>query len=148
MLFNGQAFRLEMLPNKILKVIYDLRDQSTNVLNAVSLKELGEMLEVIKQQSAQGLLFTSGKPSGFIFGADITEFLGHFQKTEEEMRVWIGKINDIFNGYEDLPYPKVALMNGFALGGGCEVTLTMDYRLAVPKAQMGLPETKLGIIPG
>lgn len=148
MLFNGQAFRLETLPNDILKVVYDLKDQTANVLNAVSLKEMGEMLEVIKKQKARGLLFTSGKPSGFIFGADITEFLDHFKKTEEEMKTWIAGINQIFSGYEDLPFPKVALVNGFALGGGCEVTLTMDYRLATPKAAMGLPETKLGIIPG
>jgi 3-hydroxyacyl-CoA dehydrogenase/enoyl-CoA hydratase/3-hydroxybutyryl-CoA epimerase/enoyl-CoA isomerase len=148
MLFNGQAFRLESLPNDILKVIFDLKDQSTNVFNALALKELGEVLEVIKKQSAKGLLFTSGKPSGFVFGADVTEFLGHFKKSEEEMKTWIGTINKIFSGYEDLPYPKVCLINGFALGGGCEITLTMDYRLASPKAAMGLPETKLGIIPG
>lgn len=148
MLFNGQAFRLETLPNDILKVVFDLKDQSTNVFNALSLKELGEMLEVVKKQKARGLLFTSGKASGFVFGADVTEFLGHFKKSEEEMKTWIASINRIFSGYEDLPYPKVALINGFALGGGCEITLTMDYRLASPKAAMGLPETKLGIIPG
>lgn len=148
MLYNGQAFRLESLPNEILKVVFDLKDQSANVFNAVALKELGECLEVIKKQKARGLLFTSGKPSGFVFGADVTEFLGHFKKTEDEMKTWIKSINDIFSGYEDLPYPKVALVNGFALGGGCEIALTMDYRLATPKAAMGLPETKLGIIPG
>ena len=148
MLFSGQAFRLEKLPGDVLKVVFDLKDQSTNVLNALSLKELGEMLEVIKKEKARGLLFTSGKPSGFIFGADVTEFLGHFKKTEEEMRTWLKSINDIFNGYEDLPFPKVALVSGFALGGGWEIALMNDYRLASPKAQMGLPETKLGIIPG
>lgn len=148
MLFSGEAFRLEKLPHDILKVIFDIKDQSTNVFNALALKELGEMLEVIKKEKARGLLFTSGKPSGFVFGADITEFLGHFKKSEEEMKTWIKSINHIFNGYEDLPYPKVALINGFALGGGCEITLTMDYRLGNTKATMGLPETKLGIIPG
>lgn len=148
MLYSGQAFRLEKLPNDILKVVFDLKDQTANVFNALALKELGEMLEVIKKQNAKGLLFTSGKPSGFVFGADVTEFLDHFKKSEEEMRNWIAGINKIFNGYEDLPYPKVALVNGFALGGGCEIALTMDYRLATPKAAMGLPETKLGIIPG
>lgn len=148
MLFNGQAFRLETLPQDILKVTFDLKDQSTNVFNSLALKELGEMLEVIKKQKVRGLLFTSGKPSGFVFGADVTEFLGHFKKSEDEMKTWIASINKIFNGYEDLPYPKVCLINGFALGGGCEITLTMDYRLATPKAAMGLPETKLGIIPG
>jgi 3-hydroxyacyl-CoA dehydrogenase/enoyl-CoA hydratase/3-hydroxybutyryl-CoA epimerase/enoyl-CoA isomerase len=148
MLYEGSAFRLEMLADNILKVVFDLKDQSANVFNATALKELGETLEVIKKQNARGLLFTSGKPSGFVFGADVTEFLDHFKKTESELVTWIASINDIFNGFEDLPYPKVALVNGFALGGGCEIALTMDYRLASPKAAMGLPETKLGIIPG
>lgn len=148
MLFNGQAFRLESLPNDILKVVFDLKDQSANVFNAVALKELGEVLEVVKKQNAKGLLFTSGKAGGFVFGADITEFLLHFKKSEDEMKTWIAGINKIFSGYEDLPFPKVCLINGFALGGGCEITLTMDYRLATPKAAIGLPETKLGIIPG
>ena len=148
MLFNGEAFRLEKLSGDILKVTFDLKDQSTNVFNAVALKDLGDMLEVIKKEKANGLIFTSGKPSGFVFGADITEFLGHFKKSEEEMKTWIASINKIFNGYEDLPYPTVALVNGFALGGGCEITLAMAYRLGTPKATMGLPETKLGIIPG
>jgi 3-hydroxyacyl-CoA dehydrogenase/enoyl-CoA hydratase/3-hydroxybutyryl-CoA epimerase/enoyl-CoA isomerase len=148
MLFQGSAFRLEMLANNILKVIFDLKDQSANVFNTLALKELGEVLEVIKKQNARGLLFTSGKPSGFVFGADVTEFLNHFKKTETELVTWIASINDVFNGFEDLPFPKVALVNGFALGGGCEIALTMDYRLASPKAALGLPETKLGIIPG
>lgn len=148
MLYSGEAFRLELLPNDILKATFDLKDQSTNVINAAAIKGLGEMLEVIKKQKARGLLFTSGKPSGFVFGADVTEFLDHFKKTEAEMRDWIWDVNQIFSGYEDLPFPKVALVNGFALGGGCEIALTMDYRLASPKAAMGLPETKLGIIPG
>jgi 3-hydroxyacyl-CoA dehydrogenase/enoyl-CoA hydratase/3-hydroxybutyryl-CoA epimerase/enoyl-CoA isomerase len=148
MLFQGSAFQLEMLPNNILKVIFDLKDQSANVFNAIALKEMGETLEVIRKQKPRGLLFTSGKASGFVFGADVTEFLAHFKKSEEELKTWIANLNDIFNGYEDLPYPKVALVNGFALGGGCEIALTMDYRLASPKAAMGLPETKLGIIPG
>ena len=148
MLFSGQAFRLETLPRDILKLTFDLKDQSTNVFNALALTELGEVLEVLRKQPAKGLLFTSGKPSGFVFGADVTEFLGHFKKSEEEMRGWIGEMNKVFSGYEDLPYPKVALLNGVALGGGCEITLTMDYRLGTPKAALGLPETKLGIIPG
>lgn len=148
MLYQGSAFRLEMMNGNILKVTFDLKDQSANVFNTQALKELGETLEVIKKQNARGLIFCSGKPGGFVFGADVTEFLDHFKKTESELISWIESINAVFNGYEDLPYPKVALINGFALGGGCEISLTMDYRLASPKAAMGLPETKLGIIPG
>jgi 3-hydroxyacyl-CoA dehydrogenase/enoyl-CoA hydratase/3-hydroxybutyryl-CoA epimerase/enoyl-CoA isomerase len=149
MLYSGSAFRLEALPGGVLKVTFDLKDQSANVFNALALRELGEVLEVARAQaSATGLLFASGKPSGFVFGADVTEFLGHFQKSEAEMRTWLAGINRIFSGYEDLPFPTVALMNGFALGGGCEIALAMGYRLATPKAALGLPETKLGIIPG
>jgi 3-hydroxyacyl-CoA dehydrogenase/enoyl-CoA hydratase/3-hydroxybutyryl-CoA epimerase/enoyl-CoA isomerase len=148
MLYQGSAFRLEMMNGNILKATFDLKDQSANVFNAQALKELGETLEVIKKQTARGLIFCSAKPGGFVFGADVTEFLDHFKKTESELISWIASINDVFNGYEDLPFPKVALINGFALGGGCEISLTMDYRLASPKAAMGLPETKLGIIPG
>lgn len=149
MLYSGQAFRLELLPQNILKATFDLKDQSANVFNATSLRELGEMLKVIQNTAnIRGLLFTSGKPSGFVFGADVTEFLDHFKKSELELITWIGNLNTIFNGFEDLNFPKVALVNGFALGGGCEIALTMDYRLGTPKCAMGLPETKLGIIPG
>ena len=99
MLYQGSAFRVEMLNNNILKVVFDLKDQSANVFNALAIKELGETLEVIKAQKARGLLFTSGKSGGFVFGADVTEFLDHFKKTETELISWIGSINTIFNGY-------------------------------------------------
>jgi 3-hydroxyacyl-CoA dehydrogenase/enoyl-CoA hydratase/3-hydroxybutyryl-CoA epimerase/enoyl-CoA isomerase len=148
MLYSGQAFRLEFLPNEILKLTFDLKDQSTNVVNAAAIHDLSEMLPIIQRQKARGLIFTCGKQNGWVYGADITEFLGHFKKSEEDMRTWIASVNTVFNGYEDLPFPKVALINGFALGGGCELALLMDYRLGTPKATMGLPETKLGIIPG
>jgi 3-hydroxyacyl-CoA dehydrogenase/enoyl-CoA hydratase/3-hydroxybutyryl-CoA epimerase/enoyl-CoA isomerase len=148
MLYSGPAFTLEMLPNDILKLVFDLKDQSTNVLGATSLQDMAKVLEVIKKQNAKGMIFASGKPSGFVFGADVTEFLGHFKKTESELVTWISSINEIFNGFEDLPFPKVALVNGFALGGGFEIALTMEWRLGSTKAALGLPETKLGIIPG
>jgi enoyl-CoA hydratase len=148
MLYQGSAFRLEMLPGNILKVIFDLKDQSANVFNSVALTELGETLEVVKKQHARGLLFTSGKPGGFVFGADVTEFLGHFKKSETELTTWLKGINDIFNAFEDLPYPKVALVNGFALGGGFEMAMSCDFILASKNAVFGLPEVKLGLIPG
>jgi 3-hydroxyacyl-CoA dehydrogenase / enoyl-CoA hydratase / 3-hydroxybutyryl-CoA epimerase / enoyl-CoA isomerase len=148
MLYNGNAFRLELKSDQILNVIFDLKDQSANVFNAQALGELAEVLAIIKKQSnIQGLIFSSAK-EGFVFGADITEFLGHFKKTETEMQKWLIEINQTFSGFEDLPYPTVAAINGFALGGGFEIALAMDYRVAGSKAQVGLPETKLGIIPG
>ena len=87
MLYSGQAFRLESLSDQILKVTFDLKDQSANVFNALALGELAQVLAVIRQQkNPQGLIFTSGK-DGFVFGADITEFLGHFKKTETAHRI-------------------------------------------------------------
>jgi 3-hydroxyacyl-CoA dehydrogenase / enoyl-CoA hydratase / 3-hydroxybutyryl-CoA epimerase / enoyl-CoA isomerase len=80
MLYNGNAFRLELKSDQILNVIFDLKDQSANVFNAQALGELAEVLAIIKKQSnIQGLIFSSAK-EGFVFGADITEFLGHFKK--------------------------------------------------------------------
>lgn len=149
MLYQGPAFRLERLEGNILHAIFDLQNQSTNVLGATSLGDFAELLKVIKaQKDVKGLMLSSGKPSGFIFGADITEFLGHFKKSKEEMYTWLLSIDELFNAYEDLPFPTVALINGFALGGGCELPLLFDYRLGTNAATMGLPETKLGIIPG
>ena len=147
-MYQGQAFRAEKTTDNLINVIFDLKDQSANIFNAVALKELAEVLEVVKKQSGiQGLIFSSGK-EGFVFGADITEFLQHFLKTEDEMRSWLIEINKTFSGFEDLPYPTVAAINGFALGGGFEIALAMDFRICGSKAQVGLPETKLGIIPG
>ncbi len=148
MLFQGQAFRVENRDGGILAVVFDLQGQSANVFNALALKELKDALEAVRAaKDVRGLLFTSGK-DGFVFGADVTEFLGHFLKSEEEMRAWLLQINATFSGFEDLPYPTVAAVNGFALGGGCEIALTCDFRVLGSKAQIGLPETKLGIIPG
>jgi 3-hydroxyacyl-CoA dehydrogenase/enoyl-CoA hydratase/3-hydroxybutyryl-CoA epimerase/enoyl-CoA isomerase len=148
MLYQGQAFRVEMLNDGIINVVFDLKDQSANIFNALALKELQDSLDVVKKQTGvKALLFSSGK-DGFVFGADITEFLGHFKKSEEEMRAWLLIINATFSGFEDLPYPTAAAINGFALGGGFEIALAMDFRIVGTKAQVGLPETKLGIIPG
>lgn len=148
MLFQGPAFKLERVSDHFLKLTFDLVDQSTNVLGQSALSDLEKVLEVIKKNETQGLILCSGKSSGFVFGADVTEFLGHFKKTEVELKNWIHQINQFFNAIEDLPFPTVSLVNGFALGGGFEIALTTDYRLGSPKATIGLPETKLGIIPG
>jgi len=148
MLYQGPAFNLEKNNQDFFILSFDLKDQSTNVLGVTALTDLESVLKIIKNQTAKGLILKSSKSSGFVFGADVNEFLGHFKKSEEELKSWIASINHLFNDLEDLPYPTIALVNGFALGGGFEIALTMDYRLGTPKTNMGLPETKLGIIPG
>jgi 3-hydroxyacyl-CoA dehydrogenase/enoyl-CoA hydratase/3-hydroxybutyryl-CoA epimerase/enoyl-CoA isomerase len=89
----------------------------------------------------------SDKPA-FIVGADIKEFLSLYEASKETLSDWLGYANSIFNRLEDLPVPTISAINGYALGGGCECVLATDFRIASPDARIGLPETKLGIMPG
>jgi 3-hydroxyacyl-CoA dehydrogenase/enoyl-CoA hydratase/3-hydroxybutyryl-CoA epimerase/enoyl-CoA isomerase len=93
------------------------------------------------------VLLTSGKDV-FCVGADITEFLAHFKKSEEELTRWILETDAVFSGLEDLEAPSVAAINGIAVGGGFEVCLATSYRALAQTAAVGLPETKLGLFPG
>lgn len=148
MLFDGKAIGLKS-QNDILHMIFDIKDQKVNVMGDLFMSDLKEVLKVIqdKQKSHKGLLVRSNKDS-FIFGADVTEFMNHFKKSETEMEKWIMGTNEMMNGFEDLSIPSVTCINGFALGGGFEMCLTTDYRIASEDARVGLPETKLGIMPG
>lgn len=148
MIFDGKAIQVERDSNDFCHFIFNIKEGSANVIGKLMLEDFPQALEKVKnEKNIKGLLFRSLKDH-FIFGADITEFLVHFKKSEEELVKWLHGINTIMNSFEDLPYPTVALINGFALGGGFEVALTADYRLATKEAKVGLPETKLGIMPG
>ena len=93
------------------------------------------------------MIFTSGK-GAFIVGADITEFLEAFKVPEDEMISWIEQASDVFDSCEDLPVPTVAAINSYAVGGGCEWVLACDYRVGDTTCRIGLPEVKLGLMPG
>ncbi len=101
----------------------------------------------IRIHNLKGLIYSSAKET-FIVGADITEFLATFQKPEADLIPWIKQASDIFDLAEDLPVPTVVALKGFALGGGCEWSLTADYRVADTSTKIGLPEVKLGLMPG
>ncbi|TOI04076.1 fatty acid oxidation complex subunit alpha FadB, partial [Vibrio parahaemolyticus] len=92
-------------------------------------------------------MLTSDKDA-FIVGADITEFLGLFAKTDAELDQWLQFANNIFNKLEDLPVPTISVLKGHTLGGGCECVLATDMRIGDKTTSIGLPETKLGIMPG
>ena len=146
--FQGQAIQCQVEDDGIAHLTFDLIGEKSNVFNTLTLEELAKCLEAIKQaKDIKGLLLSSKKEQ-FILGADIFEFLAHFKKSDEEMESWLTEINGIFSGYEDLPFPTVSAINGFAFGGGLEICLTTTYRVASKKAKIGLLETKLGIIPG
>ena len=121
---------------------------SVNKLDTATVASLGQALDVLeKQKELKGLVLRSEK-AAFIVGADITEFLSLFLVPEEQFSQWLHFANSVFNRLEDLPVPTLSAINGYALGGGCECVLATDYRLATPDLRIGLPETKLGIMPG
>lgn len=148
MIFKGSTIQCNIESNQTAKLVFNNEASGSNVFNQATLAELKECLAALtSQNNVKGLIVTSSL-SHFIFGADITEFLTHFKKDVSEMIKWLKEINDVFNSFEDLPYPTVCAINGFALGGGFEMALTTDYRIALEAAKVGLPETKLGIMPG
>ncbi len=147
MLFSGTAFKLTR-DNDILELCFDAEDGKVNVFNRAALAEFGDVLSVVeKETDVAGLVLTSGK-SVFVAGADITEFLSYFASPDEVLATMLNEVNALFNRFEDLPFPTVAAINGEAQGGGFEICLASDFRIATANARMGLPEVKLGIMPG
>lgn len=148
MVFQGSAVSVTALDDGLYNLRFDLADESVNKFNRHTLDELRQALDALEaQDGVRGLLLSSGKPV-FVVGADITEFLGFFEQGSDAIAASVGEVNRLFNRLEDLACPTVVAINGEALGGGFEVCLACDYRVASKKARIGLPETKLGIIPG
>lgn len=100
--------------------------------------------ELRKDEEVRVLVITGSGEKSFIAGADITEFAG---KTAVSQRA-IFQEKTLFNSIDEFPKPVIAMVNGFCLGGGCEVALACDLRIAGEKARFGQPEINLGIIPG
>ncbi|MBT8108423.1 MAG: fatty acid oxidation complex subunit alpha FadB [Gammaproteobacteria bacterium] len=149
MIYSGKAISVQATADGIAELCFDLQDDSVNKFNALTLGELQEATAAIAADtSLKGVIVTSGKPV-FIVGADIMEFGALFGASEDKIADKILRINlDVFNAFEDLPIPTVAAINGIALGGGFEMGLACDYRVMSKTAKIGLPEIKLGIIPG
>lgn len=150
MIFQGNKIQVDFIDQAagIVEFRYDAKDGSVNKFDQQTSTEYEQAVSALEaRDDIKGLVVTSGK-SVFIAGADITEFVGHFQRSQQELESWLYEFNQVFNRFEDLPFPKVAAINGAALGGGCEMTLVCEYRVMGASGQIGLPETKLGIFPG
>lgn len=147
MIYQSPTIQVELLEDNIAKLCFNAPG-SVNKFDRETLSSLDAALDSIKQQAnIQALVLTSGKDT-FIVGADITEFLGLFAQDDAVLLSWVEQANAVFNKLEDLPFPTASAIKGFALGGGCETILATDFRIADTTAKIGLPETKLGIIPG
>jgi 3-hydroxyacyl-CoA dehydrogenase/enoyl-CoA hydratase/3-hydroxybutyryl-CoA epimerase/enoyl-CoA isomerase len=148
MIYQSDALTVTRLDGDIAELHFDLQGESVNKFNAATVQCLSEALDALEAESGlKGLLVTSGKPV-FIVGADITEFTGLFAAGKDKISEFTGPNNINFNRLQALPYPSAVAINGYALGGGFEVCLACDFRVMSSAAKVGLPETKLGILPG
>jgi enoyl-CoA hydratase len=122
------------------------RPKALNALNAATLDEIGSAIgTVAADEGARVLLVTGAGEKAFVAGADIAEMK---DATMEEGRAFSEKGMNVMHALEALPVPVIALVNGFALGGGCELALACDWILAAENAVFGQPEVNLGIPPG
>ncbi len=148
MIYEGKAITVTALESGIVELKFDLKSESVNKFNRLTLTELRQAIEAIKADaSVKGVLVSSGKDV-FIVGADITEFVDNFKLPDAELLAGNLEVNRIFSDFEDLAVPTVVAINGIALGGGLEIALAADYRVMSTEAKIGLPEVKLGIYPG
>ncbi|MGL1957190.1 MAG: fatty acid oxidation complex subunit alpha FadB [Colwellia sp.] len=147
MIYQGKSLSAQLLEGGIVELKFDAQG-SVNKFDQATFAEYTAVVAAINNCSeAKGVIITSGK-STFIVGADITEFLASFKEPEEVLISGVKKSTDVFDAFEDLQLPTIAAINGVALGGGCEITLACDYRIADTTVSIGLPEVKLGIMPG
>ena len=122
------------------------RPKVLNALNAQTVAEIGEAFESVRtNDSVRAVILTGGGEKAFVAGADINELATMTPITGKDVAQ---KGQRVFAAIERFPKPVIAAVNGFALGGGCELALACHIRIASEKAQLGLPEVTLGIIPG
>ena len=146
--YEGRAVRVLPLDGGLVELRFDLQGETVNKFNAATLAELKDAVADVRGGAGlRGLLVTSGKDV-FCVGADVTEFLLHFRKSEEELARWLLETDALFSSIEDLDAPSVVAINGVALGGGFELCLAASYRAMSTAAKVGLPEAKLGLFPG
>ncbi len=122
------------------------RPKALNALNAATIHELDQLFdELAANEAVKVVIVTGSGEKSFVAGADILEMK---DKTAVEGRQWGQLAQGVFNKIENLPKPVIAAVNGYALGGGCELAMACDIRIASEKAKFGQPEVSLGIPPG
>jgi len=121
------------------------RPDKLNALNDRVIAELGEAINNVVKDSAVGGVILTGAGRAFVAGADIAELEKHGAVSAKHL-AQTGQ--DVFRRFETSPKPVIAVVNGFALGGGCELAMACHIRIASEFAKFGQPEVKLGLIPG
>ncbi|MDF2512287.1 MAG: enoyl-CoA hydratase [Herbinix sp.] len=121
------------------------RPKALNALNSKVLEELDKTLDGVELNTVRALIITGAGEKSFVAGADISEMCA---LTKAEGEAFGKKGNDVFRKIETFPIPVIAAINGYALGGGCELSLSCDIRICSENAIFGQPEVGLGITPG
>jgi len=143
-----KSFHTEVVDG-IATLLFDVPGEKVNTFTACRLRELEDELDALGARSdVRALLVRSAKPGIFVAGADLREFGGLHESSDAFVAARAGQI--AFARLSALPYPVLAVIDGACLGGGCELALACDFRIATdaPRTRIGLPETKLGILPG
>jgi 3-hydroxyacyl-CoA dehydrogenase / enoyl-CoA hydratase / 3-hydroxybutyryl-CoA epimerase / enoyl-CoA isomerase len=143
------ALRLEV-QDGVAVVTFDQPGARANTLGRATFEEFEQLLKSLASRSdIRGLVLRSGKPGMFIAGADIKEF-GSVGQSPDSIRKMAKRGHDLVAAFESLPFPTVAAIDGSCMGGGLEIALGCDYRIATnnPKTELGVPEVKIGILPG
>ena len=141
-------WKLETDAGNLAWLWFDRAGSATNTFSSEVLRELGAIADHLKSMPPKGLAILSSKENGFAAGADIDEFTTLNSAEEAEAFTVLG--NEVFDKIAALPFPTVAMIHGFCMGGGLELSLACRYRVADdgPKTRMALPEVMLGIVPG
>src|SRR5688572_29218937 len=145
------ALRLDFVQPGIARITFDTPNSRANTLNQRVLGEFENILtQLEKTADLKGLILVSGKPGMFIAGADLKELANVLMAGAVDAKTLTLRGLNMIGRFEKLPCPTVVCIDGASMGGGTEVALAFDYRLAGthPKCEIGLPETKIGIIPG
>jgi 3-hydroxyacyl-CoA dehydrogenase/enoyl-CoA hydratase/3-hydroxybutyryl-CoA epimerase/3-hydroxyacyl-CoA dehydrogenase/enoyl-CoA hydratase/3-hydroxybutyryl-CoA epimerase/enoyl-CoA isomerase len=147
----ANAFQVDELDGGIALVTFNVPDKKVNTLSRAVIQELAGVVGQLEQRTdRRGLLLRSGKPGQFIAGADLNDIAALSYITAEQAAGMVGFGHQLFSRISRLPYPTVALIDGNCMGGGTELALVMDDRLvsSTPQTQIGLPEVKIGLMPG
>ena len=139
-------FKLTRDGDGIAWLLFDREGASANTLSADVIEELDLVLAALESQRPAGIVIRSAKKSGFIAGADVNEFRG--ASDPRPVETGIGRAHAVIDRLEALKIPTVAVIHGFCLGGGLEVALACQSRIAIDGARFGFPEVMLGLHPG
>jgi 3-hydroxyacyl-CoA dehydrogenase / enoyl-CoA hydratase / 3-hydroxybutyryl-CoA epimerase len=141
-----QHWKLQRDDDGTAWLLFDEKDKSANTLSEAVFLELQAVLDVVERDMPKGLVLRSAKPAGFVAGADVGAFQG--MKNWNEVETQIAGAHTLIDRLDHLRMPTVAVIHGYCLGGGLELALACDYRIAIDGASFGFPETFLGLHPG